>query len=47
MESSLVSEISETCGQDLGLSNVALLGSCSIEGENVQKLTNVQSFHVN
>ncbi|KAM2046650.1 hypothetical protein FF2_005432 [Malus domestica] len=45
MESSLVSEISETCGQDLGLSNVALLGSCSIEGENVQKLTNVQSFH--
>ncbi|KAB2619816.1 hypothetical protein D8674_040648 [Pyrus ussuriensis x Pyrus communis] len=45
MENSLVLEISETCGQDLGFSNVTLFGSCSIEGENFQKLANVQSFH--
>lgn len=47
MENSLVSGISETCGQDFGFSNVAFLESCSIEGENFQKLANLQSFHVN
>ncbi|KAL6275106.1 hypothetical protein ACE6H2_018707 [Prunus campanulata] len=45
MENSLVSGISETCGQDFGFSNVAFLESCSIEGENFQKLANLQSFH--
>ncbi len=37
MENSLVSGFSETCGHDLGVSNVAFLESCSLEGGNFKK----------
>jgi hypothetical protein len=40
MENSLVSRFAEACGQDLGISNVAFSESCSVEGENFQKLAN-------
>ncbi|KAL1814104.1 hypothetical protein ACET3Z_024169 [Daucus carota] len=45
MASSLVSEFAETCGHALGASNVAFTESCSVKGENYEKLANIQSIH--
>ncbi|KAJ6404023.1 hypothetical protein OIU84_012255 [Salix udensis] len=47
MENSLVSGFAEACGQDLGTSNVAFSESCSVEGENFQKLANLHAINVN
>lgn len=47
MESSLVSGMSEICGQSFGYSNVRFSESCSMEGDNVQKLSDQHSVHVN
>ncbi|KAB5572814.1 hypothetical protein DKX38_000008 [Salix brachista] len=44
MENSLVSGFAEACGQDLGTSNVAFSESCSVEGENFQKLANLHAI---
>lgn len=46
MESSLLSEFAETCGHDLGASNVAFTESCSVEGANFEKLEDIHSIHV-
>lgn len=45
MESSLVSGMSEICGQNFGFSNVRFSESCSMEGDNVQKLSDLHSVH--
>ncbi|KAB1227714.1 hypothetical protein CJ030_MR1G004258 [Morella rubra] len=45
MENLLVSGFMETCGHDLGISNVAFLESCSVEGGNFQKLADLRSVH--
>uniref|UniRef100_A0A6N2N4N7 V-type proton ATPase subunit S1/VOA1 transmembrane domain-containing protein n=1 Tax=Salix viminalis TaxID=40686 RepID=A0A6N2N4N7_SALVM len=45
MENSLVSGFAEACGQDLGTSNVAFSESCSVEGENFQKLANLHAIN--
>ncbi|KAJ6944956.1 hypothetical protein NC651_000094 [Populus alba x Populus x berolinensis] len=45
MENSLVSGFAEACGQDLGISNVAFSESCSVEGENFQKLANLHAIN--
>lgn len=46
MEKSLVSGFAETCGHDLGASNVAFTDSCSVEGANFEKLEDIHSVHV-
>lgn len=45
MENSLISGFTETCGHDLGVSNVAFLESCSVEGGNFKKLADLHSVH--
>ncbi|XP_057956281.1 uncharacterized protein LOC131149658 [Malania oleifera] len=45
MESSLISGFTETCGHDLGVNNVAFLESCSVEGDNFGKLSDLPSVH--
>ncbi|KAM7502911.1 hypothetical protein LguiB_001815 [Lonicera macranthoides] len=45
MEISLVSGFSESCGQDSEFSDVAFLDSCSVEGNNFEKLADSQSVH--
>ncbi|CAK7339058.1 unnamed protein product [Dovyalis caffra] len=45
MENSLVSGFAEACGQDLGISNIAFSESCSVEGENFQKLANLHAIN--
>ncbi|XP_002523386.2 uncharacterized protein LOC8282144 [Ricinus communis] len=45
MENSLVSGFAESCGQDLGINNVAFSESCSVEGENFEKLADVHAVH--
>lgn len=45
MENSLISGFTETCGHDLGVSNVAFLESCSVEGGNFKKLADLRSVH--
>ncbi|XVF37289.1 hypothetical protein REPUB_Repub19eG0133200 [Reevesia pubescens] len=45
MENLLVSGFKEACGHNLGVSNVAFLESCSIEGGDFQKLANLHSVH--
>ncbi|KAJ6713540.1 2-C-METHYL-D-ERYTHRITOL 4-PHOSPHATE CYTIDYLYLTRANSFERASE [Salix purpurea] len=45
MENSLVFGFAEACGQDLGTSNVAFSESCSVEGENFQKLANLHAIN--
>ncbi|KAA8537362.1 hypothetical protein F0562_026951 [Nyssa sinensis] len=45
MEDSLISEFTETCGHDFGLRNVAFLESCSVEGENFEKLADFNSVN--
>lgn len=47
LESSLVSGMSEICGQNFGFSNVRFSESCSMEGDNFQKLSDLHSVHVN
>ncbi|KAL3850356.1 hypothetical protein ACJIZ3_012238 [Penstemon smallii] len=45
LESSLISEIAKTCQQFSGINNIALVGSCSVEGENYDKIGNIHSVH--
>lgn len=45
MASSLISEFAETCGHDLGASNVAFAGSCFVKGATYEKLENILSIH--
>lgn len=46
VENTLISGFTETCGHDLGVSNVAFLESCSVEGGNFKKLADLHSLHV-
>ncbi|XP_047966842.1 uncharacterized protein LOC125211179 [Salvia hispanica] len=41
IESSLLSEFAETCQHDFGVSRIALVGSCSVDGENFDKINDV------
>lgn len=45
LQSSLVSELAETCGLDAGLSKVGVLESCAAEGGNFEKLADISSVH--
>ncbi|KAJ4980108.1 hypothetical protein NE237_010888 [Protea cynaroides] len=45
MESSLISGFRETCRHQLGVSDVALLESCSAEGEDFKKLADLNSVN--
>lgn len=46
LQSSLVSEFAETCGNDAGLSKLAIVESCAANGGNFEKLTDINSVHV-
>lgn len=45
MESSLVTEFSDACGQDLGLDNIVLIGSCLVEGKGYKQLADIDALH--
>ncbi|XP_040991297.1 uncharacterized protein LOC121238484 isoform X1 [Juglans microcarpa x Juglans regia] len=45
MENLLVSGFMETCGHNLGITNVTFLGSCSVEDGKFQKLADLHSIH--
>ncbi|KAI3786521.1 hypothetical protein L1987_40264 [Smallanthus sonchifolius] len=45
LQTSLVSEFAETCGNDAGLSKLAILESCAAEGGNFAKLADISSVH--
>ncbi|KAL8546735.1 hypothetical protein ACS0TY_006457 [Phlomoides rotata] len=44
IESSLISEVVDTCQQNSGIS-IALVGSCSVDGEKFDKLNDAHSVH--
>lgn len=46
VESSLISEFADTCQHNFEISSVSLVGSCSVEGENFDKLKDIHSVHV-
>lgn len=46
MENSLISGFTENCENHLGVNDVAFMGSCSIEGEGLTKLTSLHAVHV-
>lgn len=45
VESSLVSEFAETCGHNLA-GEVAFMESCSLDGGNYEKLSDLKTFQV-
>ncbi|KAK6925377.1 V-type proton ATPase subunit S1/VOA1, transmembrane domain [Dillenia turbinata] len=45
MESSLISEFVDMCGDDLQVSNIAITESCSVEGEDLTRLSGLQSLN--
>lgn len=45
MESSLLSGLTESCGNGLEARNIAILESCSVDGGNFQKLADMQAVH--
>lgn len=45
MENSLISGFIETCGNNIGASNVAFLESCSLEAADYKKLADLHSVH--
>ncbi|GAB4858115.1 hypothetical protein Ancab_016017 [Ancistrocladus abbreviatus] len=45
MENSLLAEFSDACDRELRVSNVQLMGSCSIEGKGYEKLVELGSLH--
>lgn len=47
MESSLISEFTNTCGHGLEASNIAFSQSCFVEGGSFEKLTDIHSVQVN
>lgn len=46
LEDSLVSGFAEACGDDLGIGNVAFLGSCSMGNGNREETAALQSVQV-
>lgn len=45
MENSLISGFTENCENHLAVNDVAFMGSCSIEGEGLTKLTSLHAVH--
>ncbi|KAK6921308.1 V-type proton ATPase subunit S1/VOA1, transmembrane domain [Dillenia turbinata] len=45
MESSLISEFIDMCGNDIQAGNIAVTESCSVEGEDLTRLSGLQSLH--
>ncbi|KAL1556962.1 hypothetical protein AAHA92_12509 [Salvia divinorum] len=45
IENSLISEFAETCQHTFGVGRIALVGSCSVDGEKFDKINNVGSVH--
>ncbi|GER50715.1 type IV secretion system protein virB4 [Striga asiatica] len=45
VESSLISELAETCQHEFGIGSIALVGACTVEGENFDKLDHIDSVH--
>lgn len=46
LENLLVSGFAEACGGDLGMGNVAFLGSCAVEKENHEDSATLRSIEV-
>ena len=47
LESSLISEFEGTCGSGLGMHDIAVLNTCSLEGERFEKLADIPAVRVN
>ncbi|GAA0139184.1 transferase [Lithospermum erythrorhizon] len=45
IESSLISEFADACGQNLEMDNIVFSESCSLEGDNFKKLSDVNAVH--
>ncbi|XP_077230598.1 2-C-methyl-D-erythritol 4-phosphate cytidylyltransferase [Tasmannia lanceolata] len=45
MESSIISGFIENCGHQLEVTNVALMDTCSVEGDGLKKLAGFNAFH--
>ncbi|KAL3615860.1 hypothetical protein CASFOL_040154 [Castilleja foliolosa] len=45
IESSFISELTDTCQHEFAIGSIALVGSCSVEGENFNKLNDIHSVH--
>ncbi|KAL3654862.1 hypothetical protein CASFOL_000648 [Castilleja foliolosa] len=45
IESSFISELTDTCQHEFAIGSIALVGSCSVEGENFDKLNDILSVH--
>ncbi|GFQ04294.1 hypothetical protein PHJA_002573300 [Phtheirospermum japonicum] len=45
IESSFISELTDTCQHEFAIGSIALVGSCSVEGENFDKLSDIHSVH--
>ncbi|OWM69306.1 hypothetical protein CDL15_Pgr025493 [Punica granatum] len=45
MENLLVSGFKESCGLDMDITKVACLGSCSVQADGSQKISDLQSLH--
>lgn len=46
MENLLVSGFKETCGHDLDVTKVSLLGLCPVQEDGSPKISDLQSLHV-
>ena len=46
IENSLISEFAETCQHNFGVGRIALVGSCSVDGENFDKINDVSLVNV-
>ncbi|KZV15784.1 hypothetical protein F511_02000 [Dorcoceras hygrometricum] len=45
VENILMAELADSCQDKMGISSIALMGSCSIEGDNFNKLEDIHSVH--
>lgn len=45
IENSLISEFAETCQHNFGVGSIALVGSCSVDGDNFDKVNDVRAVH--
>lgn len=46
VENSLISEFAETCQHNFGVGSIATVGSCSVDGDNFDKVNDVRSVRV-
>lgn len=46
MESSLISQFLDTCGNSLEMGSIAVLESCTVEGDTFEKLKDISAIQV-